>query len=74
LKSLRNGKLTGTFDDHCPPVREILSRVGDKWSVQVVVLLDDVALRFSALKRSIDGISQRMLTTQPSPRHREVTL
>ena len=47
--------------EHCP-VREILDRVGDKWSVLVVALLRDVAKRFSELRRSIDGISQRMLT------------
>lgn len=47
--------------DMCP-VREILDRVGDKWSVLVVALLRDGAKRFSELRRAIDGISQRMLT------------
>ena len=42
--------------------REILARVGDKWSVYVVAMLADGPRRFSALKRSVDGISQRMLT------------
>ena len=42
--------------------REILDLVGDKWSVYVVAVLSDGALRFSALRRRIDGISQRMLT------------
>jgi DNA-binding HxlR family transcriptional regulator len=46
----------------CTPVRAILRRVGDKWSIQIVMLLSDGAKRFSELKRSIDGISQRMLT------------
>jgi DNA-binding HxlR family transcriptional regulator len=63
LKSLRNGKLTGRFDADCPATREILNRVGDKWSVLVVVLLGEATMRFSALKRAIDGISQRMLTS-----------
>jgi DNA-binding HxlR family transcriptional regulator len=45
-----------------PPVREILARVGDKWSVLIVMLLSEGPKRFSELKRSIDGISQRMLT------------
>jgi DNA-binding HxlR family transcriptional regulator len=36
--------------------------VGDKWSVQIVDLLGDGAMRFSDLRRSIEGISQRMLT------------
>ena len=43
--------------------REILDRVGDKWSVYVVHTLGEAGtLRFSALKRRIEGISQRMLT------------
>ncbi len=49
-------------DGACLFVREVLSRIGDKWSVLVVVLLGDGARRFSELKRTIDGISQRMLT------------
>jgi DNA-binding HxlR family transcriptional regulator len=49
--------------EECRPVSELLARVGDKWSVLVVSLLGDGALRFSALRRMIDGISQKMLTT-----------
>jgi DNA-binding HxlR family transcriptional regulator len=49
-------------DDACPAVREILNRVGDKWSVLVIVLLRDGPKRFSELRRTIEGISQRMLT------------
>ena len=48
--------------DACPAVREVLNRIGDKWSVQIVALLGDGPLRFSELRRSIEGISQRMLT------------
>jgi DNA-binding HxlR family transcriptional regulator len=44
------------------PVREVLDRVGDKWSVLVIVLLGERTHRFSELRRAIDGISQRMLT------------
>ncbi|HLT30596.1 MAG TPA: helix-turn-helix domain-containing protein [Myxococcaceae bacterium] len=46
----------------CVAVRDVLNRVGDKWSVLVIVLLGEGPRRFSELKRSIDGISQRMLT------------
>jgi DNA-binding HxlR family transcriptional regulator len=46
----------------CPAVREVLNRVGDKWSVLVVSLLGDGTKRFSELRRMIEGISQRMLT------------
>src|SRR6195256_5780591 len=47
---------------NCVVVREILDRVGDKWSVLVIALLGEEGRRFSELRRSIDGISQRMLT------------
>ena len=43
-------------------IREILERVGDKWSLQVIFHLGDGPQRFTSLKRSIDGVSQRMLT------------
>src|SRR5258708_6385409 len=45
--------------------REMLNRVGDKWSLLVIVMLEQrptQRARFSELKRSIPGISQRMLT------------
>jgi DNA-binding HxlR family transcriptional regulator len=44
------------------PVREVLDRVGDKWSVMVIVLLGQRTHRFNELHRTIEGISQRMLT------------
>ncbi|MFD3332877.1 winged helix-turn-helix transcriptional regulator [Streptomyces sp. NPDC058700] len=43
-------------------VRQILDRVADKWSLLVIALLDRRVLRFTELKREIDGVSQRMLT------------
>lgn len=43
-------------------VRQILDRVADKWSLLVIALLDRRTLRFTELRRQIDGISQRMLT------------
>lgn len=48
--------------ESCLPVRAILARVGDKWSVLIVMLLADGPKRFSDLRRAVDGISQRMLT------------
>ena len=50
------------FPGACPAVREVLARVGDKWSVLVVSLLGEDKKRFSELLRAITGISQRMLT------------
>src|ERR1700738_4249605 len=46
----------------CLAVREVLNRVGDKWSIYIVGYLRDGPLRCSELRRSIEGISQRMLT------------
>ena len=43
-------------------IRQILDRVGDKWSTLVVAVLDDGPLRYTDLQRQIPGISQRMLT------------
>ena len=43
-------------------VRQILDRVADKWSLLVIALLENRRLRFTELRREIDGISQRMLT------------
>ena len=44
------------------PVRDVLDRLGDTWSVLVILILADGPRRFNALKRSIGDISQRMLT------------
>src|SRR5882672_6632754 len=41
---------------------EVLNRVGDKWSVYAIAYLGAGTLRFSELRRKIEGISQRMLT------------
>lgn len=46
----------------CRPVRQILARVGDKWSVLIVMALRDGPRRFNEVKRAIGTISQRMLT------------
>ncbi|WP_336212499.1 winged helix-turn-helix transcriptional regulator [Nonomuraea sp. LPB2021202275-12-8] len=43
-------------------VRQILDRVADKWSLLVIALLDCQSLRFTQLRREIDGVSQRMLS------------
>jgi DNA-binding HxlR family transcriptional regulator/uncharacterized protein YkwD len=58
--SPRHKRVTG--DERCVAVREVLARVGDKWSVQVIVILGEGTKRFTELKRAIEGISQRMLT------------
>ena len=42
---------------------EVLNRIGDKWSLGVVRQLGVRKMRFSELRRSLDGISQKMLTS-----------
>ncbi|PTV58468.1 winged helix-turn-helix transcriptional regulator [Acinetobacter seifertii] len=46
----------------CRATREILDRIGDKWSLYIIASLAKGAMRFNELRRGIDGISQRMLT------------
>jgi DNA-binding HxlR family transcriptional regulator len=46
----------------CRGVASVLARVGDKWSVFVIMMLFDGPKRFNELKRMVAGISQRMLT------------
>lgn len=46
----------------CRGAGTVLARIGDKWSVLIVMLLAEGPMRFNELKRKIGGISQRMLT------------
>jgi len=48
--------------EDCRAVSDVLDRIGDKWSVLVVVMLGNGPKRFNELRRSIASISQRMLT------------
>ena len=50
------------LDSDCRGVASVLARVGDKWSVLVIMLLGGGPRRFSEIKRMVGGISQRMLT------------
>ncbi|MCX2733047.1 helix-turn-helix domain-containing protein [Saccharopolyspora sp. NFXS83] len=43
-------------------IREVLDRIGDKWTVLIISTLGGGTLRYSELQASIPGISQRMLT------------
>lgn len=44
------------------PMRDVLDRIGDAWSLLVLLELKNGPCRFNALSRVIDGISRRMLT------------
>ena len=61
----RAKKIAEENSHHDCDFRDMLSRVGDKWSLLVIFILKGRPAfrgRFSDLKRSIPGISQRMLT------------
>jgi DNA-binding HxlR family transcriptional regulator len=49
------------YDAACP-TRMILDRIGDKWAVLVLGLLEPGPVRFNQLRRNIDGLSQKMLS------------
>ncbi len=54
-------KSRAPYADRCP-VRDVLDRLGDRWSMLVLLVLEEGGtLRFSVLKARIDDISQRML-------------
>lgn len=58
IKKMKNFHPTG----NCP-VRDVLSRLGDKWSILVLVTLNaNGTMRFSDIHKTIEDISQRMLT------------
>jgi DNA-binding HxlR family transcriptional regulator len=48
--------------ENCKLISEILNRIGDKWSMLVVMTLKDGSRRFSEIRRAVPGVSQRMLT------------
>ena len=58
----RSGPTLHFEADECRAASAILARIGDKWSVQVVVQLGGGPRRFSDIKRAVGAISQRMLT------------
>ncbi|MFC4534139.1 winged helix-turn-helix transcriptional regulator [Sphaerisporangium dianthi] len=56
--SVRHPEVTTTCDE----VRDLLERLGDRWSIYVLYEVADAPRRFRGLQRAIPGISQRMLT------------
>jgi len=46
----------------CRRAGDILARLGDKWTILLLMVLGDRRMRFTELHRMINGISQRMLT------------
>ena len=62
MSAARGEERPATVQEDVCRTREVLDIVGDKWSLLVVRNLKRGPRRFTELKRSIDGISQRMLT------------
>jgi DNA-binding HxlR family transcriptional regulator len=56
----RKTRMLGRYD--ACPIRNVLDRIGDKWSVLIVLTLAEQKRRFGELRREIPDISQRMLT------------
>ena len=52
-----------TDDPRCTPVRRLLRTVGSKWSVLIVLRLEHRPMRFSELRKSIGGVTQKSLTS-----------
>lgn len=64
---MRPSKVAVTMARHvpseeCPKISRVLARIGEKWSVLIIIMLAQRPRRFSELKRAIGGVSQRMLT------------
>ncbi len=49
------------YNRNCP-TRQMLDRIGDRWTVLVIGALSDGPLRYSELSSRVDGVSQKMLT------------
>ena len=59
---MRPGKAGVTMAGHmpseeCPKISQVLARIGEKWSVLIIIMLAERPRRFSELKRAIGGIS-----------------
>ena len=50
-----------TFSASCPS-RQLFDQIADKWSMMILTVLDDGPLRFNAIKRRLEGVTQRALT------------
>ncbi len=54
-------QIPDVYNPKCPS-RQVLSRIGDKWTALIVGILQQETTRFGSLKRQVSGISQKMLT------------
>jgi DNA-binding HxlR family transcriptional regulator len=62
LETLLKSRGSDGLQNDCKPVTDILVRIGDKWSVLIIMMLGSGTKRFNEMRRMVHGISQRMLT------------
>src|SRR5260370_9043731 len=60
--ALGSEKVTEEWAPVCGLVRDVLDRIGDKWSLLVINLLSGRTMRFMDIRRAVPDVSQRMLT------------
>ena len=60
--AVRSGKLVGNLQAQECPSRDILKHVTGRWAVLTLIALQGRTIRFAALRRTIGGVSDRMLT------------
>lgn len=58
---METNRIYNVYDSNCP-TRAALTLIADKWTALIIGLLENGPRRFSALRRGIGGISQKMLT------------
>ena len=49
------------FDENCPS-RSLFDNIADKWSMMVISVLEAEPMRFNAIKRQLEGVTQKALT------------
>ncbi len=60
--AVQSGQLEGNLLAHECPSRDILKHLTGRWAVLILIALENRTLRFSELRRSVGGVSDRMLT------------
>jgi DNA-binding HxlR family transcriptional regulator len=64
MMTMHTASADGRFDVLAAacPTRQVINRIGDRWSLLVLCALEGGTLRFQQLRRAVDGVSQKMLT------------
>jgi DNA-binding HxlR family transcriptional regulator len=70
-RTSRIGPCAGIPAERLESIHRVLGRVGDKWSLLVIAVLENGPLRYRDLHQGVGGISQRMLTLTLHQLHRD---